>query len=69
MIGGLFSTKFQYLNKSTMNLIINSYGTSLVKENDLFVVLTPDGKQSFLPTNLKSISIGKSAKITSDAIF
>ncbi|MCF8342340.1 MAG: CRISPR-associated endonuclease Cas1 [Chitinophagaceae bacterium] len=52
-----------------MNLIINSYGTSLQKENDLFVVLTPDGKQSFPPSNLKSITIGKAAKITSDAIF
>jgi CRISPR-associated protein Cas1 len=52
-----------------MNLIINSYGISLQKENDLFVVITPDGKQAFPPSNLKSISIGKTASITSDAIF
>ena len=52
-----------------MNLVINSYGATLQKENDLFLVTTPDGKQSFPPDKLKSISIGKAAKITSDAIL
>jgi CRISPR-associated protein Cas1 len=33
------------------------------------LVTTPDGKQSFPPDKLKSISIGKAAKITSDAIL
>jgi len=52
-----------------MNLVINTYGATLQKENDLFLVTTPDGKQSFPPDKLKSISIGKAAKITSDAIL
>lgn len=52
-----------------MHLILNSYGVLLQKENDLFVITTPDGKQSFPPDQVKSISIGKAARVTSDAIL
>ncbi|TAD85856.1 MAG: CRISPR-associated endonuclease Cas1 [Bacteroidetes bacterium] len=52
-----------------MNLVLNSYGVTLQKENDLFVVSTTDGKQSFAPDKVKSISISKAAKITSDAVL
>lgn len=52
-----------------MNLIINSYGTTLTKENEQFAVITADGKQTFPPSKMNTISIGKAAKITSDAIF
>ncbi|WP_114749629.1 CRISPR-associated endonuclease Cas1 [Pleomorphovibrio marinus] len=52
-----------------MHLVINSYGATLVKENGLFVVETPEGKQSFPPDMVKSISISKAARITSDAII
>ena len=52
-----------------MHLVINTYGTTLAKENGLFVVQTPEGKQTFPPDVVKSISIAKAAKITSDAII
>lgn len=52
-----------------MNLVINSYGATLQKENDLFVVSTAEGKQSFPPDVVRTISINKSARVTSDAIL
>lgn len=52
-----------------MELVINSYGSTLHKENDQFVVETPDGKQSIPPSSLRTISISKAARITSDAIL
>lgn len=52
-----------------MELVINSYGSTLHKENDLFVIETSDGKQSIPPKSVKSISISKAARITSDAIL
>lgn len=52
-----------------MNLVINSYGATLQKENNLFVISTAEGKQTFPPDVVRSISINKSARITSDAIL
>jgi CRISPR-associated protein Cas1 len=52
-----------------MNIVINSYGTTLQKENNLFVITGPEGKQSFPPDVVKTISISKGSRITSDAIF
>lgn len=52
-----------------MNLIINSYGATLQKENDLFVISTAEGRQTFPPDVVRSISINKSTRITSDAIL
>ncbi|PZX48281.1 CRISPR-associated endonuclease Cas1 [Algoriphagus chordae] len=52
-----------------MNLVINSFGATLIKENGLFVVQTAEGKQSFPPDLVKTISISKAARITSDAII
>ena len=52
-----------------MNLVINSFGASLFKENGLFVIQTPEGKQTFPPDVIKTISISKATKITSDAIM
>ncbi|MCH7402129.1 CRISPR-associated endonuclease Cas1 [Belliella kenyensis] len=52
-----------------MHLVINTYGATLQKENNLFVITTPEGKQTFPPDIVKSISISKSARITSDAII
>lgn len=52
-----------------MHLVLNSYGATLQKENDLFVVSTADGSQSFPPDKVKSISISKAARITSDAVL
>lgn len=50
-----------------MNLVLNTFGTSLQKENDMFLVIHNDGKQLISPEKLKSISISKGAKISSDA--
>lgn len=52
-----------------MNLVINSYGATLQKENNLFVITSPEGKQTFPPDVVKTISISKAARITSDAIL
>lgn len=52
-----------------MNIIINSYGATLQKENNLFVITSPEGKQTFPPDVVKTISISKAARITSDAIL
>ncbi|TFV94474.1 CRISPR-associated endonuclease Cas1 [Algoriphagus kandeliae] len=52
-----------------MHLVINTFGATLQKENNLFVITTPEGKQSFPPDIVKSISISKAARITSDAII
>lgn len=50
-----------------MDLILNTYGTSLTRSNENFVILHKDGKQVVPPAGLKSISISKGAQITSDA--
>jgi CRISPR-associated protein Cas1 len=50
-----------------MELILNTYGTSLVKDNDTFLVIHKDGKQRIHPSGIKSIVISKGAQITSDA--
>jgi CRISPR-associated protein Cas1 len=52
-----------------MKLVINSHGTSLSKENRLFILESSDGKQSIPPDKLKSTTISKSVRITSDAIL
>lgn len=50
-----------------MELVLNTYGTSLVKDNDTFLVISAEGKQRIHPSGLKSIVIAKGAQITSDA--
>jgi CRISPR-associated protein Cas1 len=52
-----------------MHLIINSYGASLQKENNLFIISSPEGKQTFPADIVKTISISKSARISSDAVL
>ena len=49
------------------NVILNSYGTTLAKENENFVVIHKDGKQMIAPDKIKSVSISKGAGISSDA--
>jgi len=50
-----------------MQLVLNTFGTSLQKENNNFLVIHKDGKQRLHPDGLKSIIISKGASITSDA--
>ncbi len=52
-----------------MNIVINSYGATLQKENNLFAITSPDGKQTFPPDIVKTITISKATRITSDAIL
>ncbi|MEA3444803.1 MAG: CRISPR-associated endonuclease Cas1 [Bacteroidota bacterium] len=50
-----------------MEVILNTFGTSLVKDNETFLVIHKDGKQRLDPAKLKSIVLSKGAKISSDA--
>lgn len=50
-----------------MDVILNTYGTSLIRENDNFAILHSDGKQILPISEVRSISISKGAQITSDA--
>lgn len=50
-----------------MELVLNTFGTYLTKENDTFVVVHKDGKQRIDPEKLKSVLISKGAQISSDA--
>jgi len=50
-----------------MQIILNSFGSSLMKENGLFVVKNSEGKQQIFPKKIKSIHISKGARISSDA--
>ncbi len=50
-----------------MDLILNTFGTSLSKENDNFMVVHKDGKQLISPDGIKSILISRGAQLSSDA--
>lgn len=52
-----------------MDLILNTFGTSLSKENNTFIINHKDGKQRLPVQGLKSIQISKGAQITSDAVL
>ncbi len=52
-----------------MELILNTFGTSLVKKDENFLVIHNDGKQLIHPNTLKTIQISKGAKISSDAVL
>jgi CRISP-associated protein Cas1 len=52
-----------------MHLVLNSYGTGLQVENGMFAVLHSDGKQLLAPGKIKSISLHKGIKLTSDVIM
>ena len=50
-----------------MELVLNSYGVTLIKEHDSLVVIHKDGKQKIPVEKLKTILISKGARISSDA--
>ncbi len=52
-----------------MELILNSYGASLTRDNENFVIIYKDGKQTVPPAGMQSISISRGAQITSDAVM
>jgi len=52
-----------------MELVLNSYGVSLNRANEAFVIQSAEGKQRVPPDGIKSIQIGRGAQITSDAVM
>ena len=52
-----------------MELVLNTFGTSLNRDNGGFVIKHKDGKQRIPVEGIKSIHIGKGAQITSDAVL
>ena len=55
--------------KDFMELIINTYGVSLNRDNEGFVISTSDGKQRIPAVGIDSIQISRGAQITSDAVM
>ena len=53
----------------TMELILNTFGTSLSRDNEGFVITHKDGRQRLPVVGIKSIQISKGAQITSDAVM
>lgn len=52
-----------------MDLILNSFGTSLNRDNECFVIHHKDGKQRLPTDGITSIHISRGAQITSDAVL
>jgi CRISPR-associated protein Cas1 len=52
-----------------MDLVLNTFGTCLTKDNETFVVLHKDGRQRVAPTDVRSILINRGVQISSDAIL
>ena len=51
-----------------MELVINTYGTAVSRDNEAFLVSNNDGQKRVPVSGVRSILIGKAALITSDAI-
>lgn len=52
-----------------MELILSTFGTSLNRDNDGFVITTAEGRQRIPTDGITSIQISRGAQITSDAVF
>ena len=52
-----------------MELILNTFGTSLSCENEAFLIVHKDGKQRVPAQGIDSIQISRGAQITSDAVI
>ena len=52
-----------------MELILNTFGVSLNRDNEGFVINTHDGKQRIPAVGIDSIQISRGAQITSDAVM
>lgn len=52
-----------------MDLILNTFGVALNRDNEGFVITHKDGKQRIPADGIKSIQISKGAQITSDAVM
>lgn len=52
-----------------MELVLNTFGTSLSRDNEGFVINYGEGRQRIPAEGIKSIQISKGAQITSDAVL
>lgn len=52
-----------------MELVLNTYGVSLNRDNEGFVISNADGRQRIPTDGITAIHVGKGAQITSDAIM
>ena len=52
-----------------MELILNTYGLSLNRDNEGFVISSSEGRQRIPVSSVNSIQIGRGAQITSDAVM
>ena len=52
-----------------MDIILNTFGNSLSRDNEAFVITTKDGRHRVPVDGIKSIQICRSAHITSDAVM
>ncbi|GIV35230.1 MAG: CRISPR-associated endonuclease Cas1 [Chitinophagales bacterium] len=52
-----------------MHIVLNSFGSAIRKENDLFVVTTAGAEQKLHPADVKTITLSKGARISSDAVL
>lgn len=52
-----------------MELILNTFGTSLSRDNEAFLIIHKDGKQRIPVLGVNSIQISRGAQITSDAVL
>lgn len=52
-----------------MELFLNTFGVTLSKDNEGFVIVTSEGKQRIPSDGIKSIQISKGAQISSDAVM
>ena len=52
-----------------MHLILNSYGTALYVKNNSFLVVAEAGEEQLPPQHVKSISIARGTRVSSDAVL
>lgn len=52
-----------------MELVLDTYGVSLSRDNEGFVVVSDGKKQRIPPASIDSIQISRGAQITSDAVL
>lgn len=52
-----------------MELVLNTYGVSLNRDNEGFVISSKDGRQRIPAKGISSIQISRGAQITSDAVM
>lgn len=52
-----------------MELVLNTFGTSLSRDNECFVITHKEGRQRIPIVGIKSIQISRGAQITSDAVM